>query len=265
MFSHAHAPRISSAPVQQPSRRKRHRLARSSVALCRRGASRLLVTGIVVALGATSFIVANAVDSNDAQAAVDGLLGRIHPHRHEHPARHHPEGHNASAGARCRPCVSTARAPSGSAPTGCTCHTVCPSRSARRRRQRRRTPPRRRHNHRGATTTTTTTAHPPTSTDHHRHHHHDRRHPRPSRRPVAFLATFDTAADFYSRFDTYTGNYCTNGTNCRPEDIGDTVKQFRGSHDMACAAPPSTAERRRSPATTTSSGGARQVGHRRAT
>jgi autotransporter family porin len=55
----------------------------------------------------------------------------------------------------------------------------------------------------------------------------------------AFVATFDTPADFYDRFDTYTGNYCTTGTSCRPENISDSVKQFQGTHSMACEAPPS--------------------------
>jgi hypothetical protein len=55
----------------------------------------------------------------------------------------------------------------------------------------------------------------------------------------SWVATFDTPADFYDRFDTYTGNYCTSGTDCRPENISNTIKQFQGTHSMACEAPPS--------------------------
>ena len=51
-----------------------------------------------------------------------------------------------------------------------------------------------------------------------------------------FLATFDTAADFYSRFDTYTGNYCTNGVSCRPEENGGVVT-FPGDHNESCSGP----------------------------
>ena len=51
-----------------------------------------------------------------------------------------------------------------------------------------------------------------------------------------FLATFNTAADFYNRFDTYTGNYCTAGVTCRPEGNGG-VASFPGDHNTACAAP----------------------------
>lgn len=53
-----------------------------------------------------------------------------------------------------------------------------------------------------------------------------------------FLATFDTAADFYNRFDMYTGNYCTPGVSCRPESSGG-VRYFPGDHDGACGAPTS--------------------------
>jgi hypothetical protein len=52
-----------------------------------------------------------------------------------------------------------------------------------------------------------------------------------------FLATFATPADFYDRFDTYTGNYCTFGTNCRPEDIPSGIDQFPGDHNHACEGP----------------------------
>jgi len=76
-----------------------------------------------------------------------------------------------------------------------------------------------------STTTTTTTVAPTTTT---------------TTPPSGFVATFDTPLDFYDRFDTYTGNYCTDGTTCRPEDIGPTVKQFPGSHNLACQAPPTT-------------------------
>lgn len=74
------------------------------------------------------------------------------------------------------------------------------------------------------TTTTTTTTVPPTTT---------------TTPPTGgFLATFDTAGDFYNRFWTYTGNYCSDSTSCRPEDINDSIKQFQGSHNTACEAPP---------------------------
>jgi len=53
-----------------------------------------------------------------------------------------------------------------------------------------------------------------------------------------FSESFDNPEGFYSRFDTYTGNYCTDGTGCRPEDIGDSIKQFQGTHNLACQAPP---------------------------
>ena len=53
-----------------------------------------------------------------------------------------------------------------------------------------------------------------------------------------FVATFDTPSDFYDRFDTYTGNYCDFGTSCRPEnDPNGGIRQFSGSHSMACEGP----------------------------
>ena len=61
-----HSPR---PVVHEPSRRRRNALALDRIAASRRervpgirGSSRLIVTGIVVALGATSFVVANAAD-----------------------------------------------------------------------------------------------------------------------------------------------------------------------------------------------------------
>ncbi len=63
------APRHPPAPVHQPSRQRRKALALERIAASRRervpgirGSSRLVVTGIVVALGATSFVVASAAD-----------------------------------------------------------------------------------------------------------------------------------------------------------------------------------------------------------
>jgi hypothetical protein len=53
----------------------------------------------------------------------------------------------------------------------------------------------------------------------------------------AFLATFATPSDFYDRFDTYTGNYCTFGTSCRPEDIPSGVDRFVGDHSHGCEGP----------------------------
>lgn len=55
---------------------------------------------------------------------------------------------------------------------------------------------------------------------------------------VAFSADFAQPSGFYDQFDTYTGNYCTNGTSCRPENIADSIKEFPGSHNMACEPPP---------------------------
>ena len=61
--------RHSPASVHEPSRRRRKALALDRIAASRRerlpgirGSSRLLVTGIVVALGATSFVVASTAD-----------------------------------------------------------------------------------------------------------------------------------------------------------------------------------------------------------
>ena len=57
-----------------------------------------------------------------------------------------------------------------------------------------------------------------------------------------FLATFDTPQDFYDRFDTHTGNYCTGNQppNCRPENLppGWAPVEFPGSHNLACQPPP---------------------------
>lgn len=57
---------------------------------------------------------------------------------------------------------------------------------------------------------------------------------------VAFTEGFATAAGFYDRFWTYTGNYCTAAypPDCRPEEIDSSVKQFPGSHNLACDPPP---------------------------
>jgi hypothetical protein len=54
---------------------------------------------------------------------------------------------------------------------------------------------------------------------------------------VVFRAGFDTESDFYDRFDTHTGNFCTDGVSCRPEDIPDGVTSFPGDHDESCAGP----------------------------
>jgi hypothetical protein len=54
---------------------------------------------------------------------------------------------------------------------------------------------------------------------------------------VVFSATFDTESDFYDRFDMHTGNYCSAGVDCRPEDIPDGVAAFPGDHDESCAGP----------------------------
>lgn len=57
---------------------------------------------------------------------------------------------------------------------------------------------------------------------------------------VMFAETFDTAAGFYNRFWTHTGNSCSlDPTDCKPEDRPDiAIQEFPGSHDMSCAAPP---------------------------
>ncbi len=62
-------PRHPPAPVPRPSRQRRRALAVERIAASRRervpgirGSSRLIVSGIVVALGATSFVVASAAD-----------------------------------------------------------------------------------------------------------------------------------------------------------------------------------------------------------
>jgi hypothetical protein len=54
-----------------------------------------------------------------------------------------------------------------------------------------------------------------------------------------FVASFATPSDFYDRFDTYTGNYCTGNypPTCRPENIGGTVTNFSGDHNMNCEGP----------------------------
>jgi len=53
-----------------------------------------------------------------------------------------------------------------------------------------------------------------------------------------FSTTFETPADFYDRFWTYTGNYCTHGTTCRPEEHTDIARSnFSGDHNTACEAP----------------------------
>ena len=57
--------------------------------------------------------------------------------------------------------------------------------------------------------------------------------------PALFAEDFASEGNFRERFETYTGNYCTDGTECRPEDITDTVHEFGGSHSMACEPPPS--------------------------
>jgi hypothetical protein len=54
-----------------------------------------------------------------------------------------------------------------------------------------------------------------------------------------FSAQFATEADFYDRFWTYTGNYCTPNHQCRPEMLPDGLP-FTGSHNMACNAPPTS-------------------------
>jgi hypothetical protein len=53
----------------------------------------------------------------------------------------------------------------------------------------------------------------------------------------AFVAGFATQTDFTERFWTYTGNYCSFGTSCRPENIPSGVVNFSGDHDTSCAAP----------------------------
>jgi hypothetical protein len=59
----------------------------------------------------------------------------------------------------------------------------------------------------------------------------------PGSGPSTFTANFASAGDFYNRFWTYTGNYCTNGTTCRWSEGHGGVISYNGDHDMACGVP----------------------------
>jgi hypothetical protein len=61
----------------------------------------------------------------------------------------------------------------------------------------------------------------------------------PSSERVLFAEDFASEENFRERFETYTGNYCTAGTECRPEDIPEAIHQFGGAHSMVCEPPPS--------------------------
>lgn len=65
----------------------------------------------------------------------------------------------------------------------------------------------------------------------------------PSQQGTQFSATFETEADFTSRFVRHVGNQCTLDMSCRPENQGSgsgAITSWNGDHDLSCGAPTTT-------------------------